>query len=263
MDRWIRAARDRDAGGSLTRAGRRASAQATAQVRRIVAMIVVLTLGVVGLAVAPMASAASGATITKTVVDKQTSYAVGEQVVYKLNVQCSGLESGCGVTTVTDVMDSNLSITAAGVTLPTSVLGGTLPAMTKSVTGQTVTVTLGSATAPFRDGTSLDIILVATVTGYPLTPVAGEIPNQAKLTSTATAPHESAIVTINVTPPAKDWSLLKEANPTSVAAGELVTYTVFWTRPTKVGGLDIVSASFSDVLDRGSSMFRQRLSIRR
>jgi fimbrial isopeptide formation D2 family protein len=252
MDRWIGAAGTPDAGSSMTRTARRAAVAARARLRRVMAVVVVLALGVVGLAVAPLSSAAgSGATIIKEVVGQPAGhvYAVGEQVIYRLNVQCSGLRLPCGVVTVTDVMDSNLQITAAGVTLPTGVLTGTLPPMTKSVTGQTVTVTLGAPGAEFQDGTSLDIVLVATVTGYPLTPVAGVIPNQASLTATAAPPDASQIVNINVVPPTKDWSLQKDANFTSIAGGELLTYTVLWTRPVKTGGLDITSASFTDVLD--------------
>ncbi len=75
----------------------------------MIAVAVVLALGVVGLAVAPLANAAGGATITKTVEDEQASYAVGEQVTYRLNVQCSALETGCGITTVTDVLDTATS----------------------------------------------------------------------------------------------------------------------------------------------------------
>ncbi|MEI2648650.1 MAG: SdrD B-like domain-containing protein [Dermatophilaceae bacterium] len=170
-------------------------------------------------------------------------------MTYRLNVQCSALETGCGITTVTDVLDSNLTITAAGVTLPTGVITGELPAMTKAVSGQTVTVTLGNAARAFQGGTTLDIILVATVTGYPLTPEAGVIPNQAKLTSTATPDHASNIVKIKVTPPAKDWSLVKWANVSTTAGGEVVTYEIRWARPTRTGGLDIRSATFTDALD--------------
>ena len=60
MDRWIVAVGSRGQAETMTRAARRGAVAARARLRRVIAVAVVLALGVVGLAVAPLANAAGG-----------------------------------------------------------------------------------------------------------------------------------------------------------------------------------------------------------
>ncbi|HMT33022.1 MAG TPA: isopeptide-forming domain-containing fimbrial protein [Dermatophilaceae bacterium] len=251
MNSWL----TKDSSEWTTRTARRSHQRWLTRVRRGVGAALAMALAVLGLTVAPFAHAAdTAATIEKTIISPKSTYAVGETVTYRLTLQCSSLTGSCGIGTITDIFDSNLTVTAANVFLPTSGTGGsTPPPLTKSVSGQTLTITVGNATTPWEDGKGFDVLVTATVNAYPLTsnPI-GTIPNSAKVDITAGQGATAGPVVINVTPPAKDWGLTKfKASPkaTNPAPGELLTYEIHWTRPVASGGIDITSATLTDVLD--------------
>jgi len=250
MNSWL----TKDSSEWTTRTARRSHQRWLTRVRRGVGAALAMALAVLGLTVAPFAHAAdTAATIEKTIISPKSTYAVGETVTYRLTLQCSSLTGSCGIGTITDIFDSNLTVTDANVFLPTSGTGGsTPPPLTKSVSGQTLTITVGNATTGWEDGKGFDVLVTATVNSYPFnsTPI-GTIPNSAKVDITAGQGATADPVVINVTPPAKDWGLSKfKASPrTNPAPGELLTYEIHWTRPTKTSGVDITNATLTDVLD--------------
>lgn len=182
-------------------------------------------------------AADTAATITKEIVGGPATYKVGETVTYRLTIQCSSLVGPCGIGTVTDVIDPNLQLSLADVVLPTTVPGGgTPPVMAKSLDGNTLKVTLGTAEQPFMDGPGGDILVTAKVKSYPIESN-GEIPNGAKIDITNGAGDVAPPVVIKVEPLAKDWGLDKVvASGANPAPGELVTFRIDFTRPSATGG---------------------------
>lgn len=250
MNSWL----TDNSSGWTTRSARRSHQRLMTRLRRGIGAALVMAMAVLGLTVAPHASAAdTAATITKTVVNQKASYAIGEVVTYRLTVSCSSLVGACGIGTLTDALDSNLTVTTASVFLPTTTQnGGTPPPMTKSMSGNVLTVTIGTAANPWMDGTSFDILVTGTVNAYPANsnPV-GTIPNGATIGITNGAGDTAAPVVVNVTPPAKDWGIVKydEGWQGDPAPGEVVSYMVRFYRPTNTGGIDIASAVLTDALD--------------
>lgn len=160
-----------------------------ARARRRVAAGVAALLSTIGIlaTVTPLAQAANNCgegvvtcgTVDKEVVNPKPVYQVGESVTYRLTLQCSSLEGNCGIGTVTDVFDPNLTIPGGAVVLPNP-----LPyPMTYSWAGNTLTLKLGNATTAWPDGPSSAVYVTAIVKDYPLTAPVGVINNQATLTS--------------------------------------------------------------------------------
>lgn len=240
-------------GSTSTRAEARAQRRAI-QMRRWVVAMVVGVLSAVGLvgAVSPLAVAANNCgegvdtcgTVDKEVIDPKPVYQVGDSVTYRLTLQCSSLVGNCGIGTVTDVFDPNLQIPAGAVVLPNP---RPFP-MSPSWSGNTLTLTLGSASTPWPDGPATAVYVTAIVKDYPLTAPVGVINNQATVTMTADGNTlDSAIVPIKVAEPDRDFGLYK-SSASGVAPGETYSFQMKFTRPTKVGGIDVTSAVVTDPL---------------
>lgn len=199
------------------------------RVRRVVAGVVVALLGLLGLTTLP-ASAAGVGTIGKALDATQgggytapNTFQTGALVRYRLSISCSSNTSDCGVGTITDVLDPNLEY--VGIVQPTQ----TAPVIpvAASASGQTVTITVGSASVPWPDGNKLDITLIVRVR-----PTAtGTIDNQATLTTNG-GTTQSQIVPINTPTATPQWGLSKSANPTTIAPGEITTYRVTFSEPS-------------------------------
>jgi hypothetical protein len=103
----------------------RAPLSRAARVRRFAAGVVITAMAMLGLQASPALAANSCGdgvvtcgTVDKEVVDPKPIYQVGETVTYRLTLQCSSLEQNCGIGTITDVLDPNLSVTTGAVRLP-------------------------------------------------------------------------------------------------------------------------------------------------
>ncbi|HOV02499.1 MAG TPA: SdrD B-like domain-containing protein, partial [Dermatophilaceae bacterium] len=231
----------------------RAPLDRAARVRRFAAGVVITAMAMLGLHAAPVLAAGSCGdgvvtcgVVSKEVVNPKPIYQVGDTVTYRLTFQCSSLEQNCGIGTAVDVLDPNLSVTSGAVVLPnplpfpmTYAWGGT--------GGNTLTLTLGNATTPWPDGSTFSVYVTATVKSYPLTAPVGVINNQTTLSVTRGSAISSAIVPINVAQPVKDFGLRK-SSVSSIAPGENATFQISFTRPTRVGGVDVTSAVVTDPL---------------
>ena len=200
-----------------------------------------LAIGGIGVSVPTKAYAVGVGTISKTLDPVQeggfsgtNTFATGSLVRYDLSVSCSSNTSDCGIGTIIDQLDPNLEY--VGIVAPTQSTSPAIPVV-PSVSGQTVTIKVGSATIPWPDSNKLDITLVVRVRSS----ATGTINNQATLTTNG-GTTTSQIVPITVPAPAPDWSILKTATPTSIALGETVTYTIRYREPDAFGNLDIASS---------------------
>ncbi|MBK8731490.1 MAG: hypothetical protein IPL93_01055 [Actinomycetales bacterium] len=118
--------------------------------------------------------------------------------------------------------------------------------MTKSMSGNVLTVTIGTAANPWMDGTSFRHPRDGTVNAYPANsnPV-GTIPNGATIGITNGVGDTVAPVVVNVIPPAKDWGIVKydEGWQGDPAPGEVVSYMVRFYRPTNTGASTLPAPS--------------------
>jgi hypothetical protein len=96
----------------------------------------------------------------------------GALVRYRITLSCSSNTSDCGVGKFSDVLEPGL--VPVDVVLPTT----TLP-LSKSISGQTVSVTIGTTAAPWPDSSTLELVVVARVTGTRV----GTIPNTGTITT--------------------------------------------------------------------------------
>ena len=219
---------------------------------RLLAALVALTLSILGMATP--AHAAALADISKALDSVQgggftapDTFETGALVRYRLTVSCSSLDTHCVTATVTDTLEPYLTFVQVVAPTVKNSLGQTLPIST-TTSGQTVTVKVGTTTAPFTGGTTVELVLVAKVTGYPPD---GTIDNHATVTVDGTS-RDSAVVTINVPAPAPTWGLTKSAAPTSVAVGETSTFTIQFTTPSLYGNVDITGGTMVDTFPAGA-----------
>ena len=239
----------------IARANRGQFGQGLAFGWRIVAVLLAALLTMLGM---PATAHAAGtgdtaATILKGIEGGPAVYEVGDTVTYRLIIQCSSLVGPCGIGTVTDAIDPNLKVSLADVVLPTTTQAGTEPPpMTKTLDADgNLVITVGTSAQPFMDGPSMDILVVAKVKSYPVAG-GGKIPNSASIAITDGDGETSGPVVIEVKAPLKDWGLVKTVSGNSTPApGELVTFAINFTRPTKVGGTDISGATLIDDLPAG------------
>ena len=119
--------------------------------------------------------------------------------------------------------------------------------MTYSWAGNTLTLKLGNATTAWPDGPSSAVYVTAIVKDYPLTAPVGVINNQATLSVTKGSSLNPPIVPINVEKPVKDFGLAK-SSASGIAPGETYSFQMKFTRPTRVGGIDVTSAVVTDPL---------------
>jgi uncharacterized repeat protein (TIGR01451 family)/fimbrial isopeptide formation D2 family protein len=243
MNGWILRA------GTKTPGAHRAPVSAVVRLRRLAAAIVVGALALLGLHVVP-AQAAGVGTIAKKLDPVQgagftapDTFQTGALVRYTLNISCSSNTTDCGIGKITDVLDPNLEY--VGIVQPTQ----TTPVIpvSASASGQTVTITVGSASVPWPDGNKLNIVLVARVRPT----AAGTIPNQATLTTNG-GTTQSDIVNINTPPATPQWSLYKVSSSAQVAPGESTTYTILFKEPSTFGNVDITGGTLTDTLPAGA-----------
>ena len=219
---------------------------------RLLAALVVMTLSVLG--VSTPAHAAALADIDKALDSVQgggftpdDTFETGALVRYRITVSCSSLDTDCVTAVVTDVLDPHLTFVQVVAPTVKNSLGQTLP-ITSSTSGQTVTVNLGTAAAPFTGGQNVELVLVAKVTGYPPD---GTIDNHATVTVGGVA-KDSPVVTINVPAPRPIWGVQKTAAPTSIVVGETSTFTIQFTTPSLFGNVDITGGTMVDTFPAGA-----------
>lgn len=208
------------------------------KVLRFVLAFALVFVGLLG--VAPAASAASAADITKALDPTQGTAAqgylgqsddhmqgtfqTGAVVRYRIVVSCSSLDTACVTGTVTDVLDPNLTFVEVIAPTAKNNDGQTMPINT-SQSGQTVTVTVGSDAAPMQGGNTVELVLVARVKSRP---ASGVIPNTASVSVPSGASANSDTVKITIPSPDPNYRVTKAvASPSAAAAlGEPVTYNV-------------------------------------
>lgn len=235
--------------GAGTPGAHRAPVSPATRLRRFAAAVVIGAMALLGIQAAP-ASAAGVGTISKLLdlvqgagFTSPNTFQTGALVRYSLAISCSSNTTDCGIGTITDVLDPNLEY--VGIVQPTQTTTPVLP-VSASASGQTVTITVGSASVPWQGGGKLNIVLVARVRAT----ASGLIPNQATLT-TSGGTTQSQIETI-VTPPATpQWSLYKTATATQVPPGETTTYAIWFKEPSAFGNLDITGGTVTDTLPAG------------
>ena len=245
--------------GSVLRIGakapgaHRAPISAAARVRRFAAAVVITAMTLLGIQ-ASSAWAAAGADITKELDGTQgggftapRTFETGALVRYRITVSCSGNDADCIQAAVTDVLEPYLTFVQVIAPTTTNSLGQTLP-ITTSTSGQTVTTTIGSVAAPFQGGNTVELVLVAKVTGYPPD---GTIDNKANVSFPGWS-RDSDVVTINVPKPKPQFSVNKGASPTSIPAGETSTFTINFSAPSLYGGVDITGGTLVDTFPTGA-----------
>jgi len=228
---------------------------------RLVTAVMAAALAVLGVAVP--AYAAGSPDIAKALDATQgagytapSTFAVGALVRYRLTLTCSSNTTDCGASTMSDVLNSGL--TPVQVVLPTASTDGTplsFP-LSQSISGQTMTVTLGSAAKPWPDGNSLEVVVVAKVNGT----VTGTIPNSATLEAsggTVTSP----IVDITVPKPTPNWLLQKGATPSQIAPGETVKYGIRFANPNTLGNVVVTGGTLVDTFPAGVVVLKNGVAI--
>jgi uncharacterized repeat protein (TIGR01451 family)/LPXTG-motif cell wall-anchored protein len=224
---------------------------AVRRVRAMASAVVVTALALLGLNTAPAMAVGVG-TIAKTLDAVQgagftapNTFQTGGLVRYNLAISCSSNTTDCGIGTITDVLDPDLEY--VGIVQPTQT--APIIPVSASASGQTVTIIVGSSAVPWPDGNKLNIVLVARVRPT----ASGIIPNQASLTTNG-GTSQSLPVEIQTPPATPQWSLTKTANPTSIAPGETVTYTLRFKEPSQLGNLDIVGGTLVDTFPAGATV---------
>ena len=200
-----------------------------ARMRRFAAAVVITAMTLLGIQ-ASSAWAAAAADITKALDGTQgagftapDTFQTGSLVRYRLLVSCSSLDTACVTGTVTDVLDPNLAFVQVIAPVAKNNAGQTMP-ITTTVSGQTVTTTIGSAAAPFQGGNTVELVLVARVLSRP---ASGVIPNQASVAVPGAPTVNTAVVNINVPPPTPNYIMSKGSSTAgNPALGEPVAYTV-------------------------------------
>lgn len=175
------------------------------------------------------------------------TFLTNSTVRYRLTAACSSNTVDCGIGTITDVLDPNL--TFQSVVKPTT----SLPLSSSyDSASRTVTITIGNASTKWPDGNSLEFVIVARVNST----ASGSIPNQAHIT-TPGGTNDSQIVTISTPPPVPDWYLDKvqvAPNSTTSAVGENVTYQIDLKVPNMLGNVDIASGTLVDTYPAGATV---------
>ena len=216
--------------------------------RAIFASLVALALALLGVASPGTAFAAGSGDISKELDSVQgagftapNTFQTGALVRYRIIVSCSSNEIGCKDASVTDVLDPNL--TPVDVVLPNT----TLP-LTKNISGQTVTLTIGDAAHVWPDSNTLEFVIVARVKDS----ATGIIPNQATLTIEG-IDNVSQPIDIQVPQPAPQWSLEK-GGPGSrpIAPGETATFNIRFVLPTTLGNVPITGGTLVDTFPAGA-----------
>ena len=210
-----------------------------------VVAIALTLLGVMVPTAAVAAEPAAKADIQKKLADVQGAgftepgtFEVGSLVRYQLTVPC-------GPSVFTDVLDSGL--TPVNVVLPQ-----TQPfPITSSISGQTVTVNVGSAAAPWPASNSFEITVVARVNGTKV----GVIPNQASITidDGTGVPLDSKVVDITVPTPTPAWILDKYSGGNStIAPGETAAFHIRFDVTKVLGNVPISSGTLVDTFPAGA-----------
>jgi len=206
--------------------------------------------GLFALVVSPNVAHAVGAgVITKALDGTQgggftapNTFETGALVRYRLTASCNSNVSSCEIGTITDVLDPRLEY--MGIVKPVT----TVPINATS-SGQTVTITLGTAASPWPDGNQLEIILVARVRNS----ATGTIPNQSSITTTGGPTSQSQIVNIITPDPEPQWQIDKsQASPAgSPAAGGDIRYVINFNAAA-YGNVDVTGGTLVDTYPAGA-----------
>ena len=192
-----------------------------------ISLLLAILLGFLGLGVttATAATGTGGIQVTKELDLTQgagftapNTFETGSLVRYRISVSCSSNVEDCGVMTVTDNFDPNLTFQA--LIPPTT----SLPISKPPVGMDPLVFTIGSAAAPVEGGTTLEFIVVAKVSGDP---TSGTIPNEAAAVSTSGGTATSDVVTIKVPDPVANYDVAKSATPTSTSPGGTINWGVY------------------------------------
>jgi uncharacterized repeat protein (TIGR01451 family)/fimbrial isopeptide formation D2 family protein/LPXTG-motif cell wall-anchored protein len=207
----------------------RAPLSRAARVRRFAAGVVISALTMLGLQASPAWAAAADISKGLDPVQGQgftpgNTFETGSLVRYRLRIQCSSNDSACVTGTVTDVLDPNLQFVQVIAPTVKNQAGVAVP-ITTTTSGQTVTVSVGTAAVPFEGGMTMELVLVARVVSRP---TSGIIPNQASITVPGGTPVLTTVVNIQVPPPSPNYKVVKFVTSPSEDAGlgEPVTYRV-------------------------------------
>ena len=198
--------------------------------RRIIAALLAVTVATLGIA-ATGAQAVGTGDIEKTLDATQgtgftapNTFSAGSLVRYNVKVSCSSNTSDCGIGTLVDSLP-------AGVTFKNVVSPVTSLPLNVASSGQTVTITIGDASTPWPDGSTLEFVIVGTVTGT----VTGTLNNQASITTNGGSVL-SQIVPIIVPTPSNGLSATKSVTPSTIAPGEIATYSMRFSFPVTAQG---------------------------
>ncbi|RMH79457.1 MAG: DUF11 domain-containing protein [Actinomyces sp.] len=214
--------------------------------RRVVATLVVASMLVsLAGALVPAVTAAGVVTFDMTLVGGERTVSSGEYLQYRFTYSCSGLDSSCGATTITDDLDADLEYvdlqTAGGFT-------GTYDPVAHRVT---------ISHPDFLDGSSSE----ATLTVRVRFGVAGgvSIPNTSTITyatpsSGASGTQTSATWTVTTAAPTPQWSVTatKSAPSGNPAPDGVVTYTLGLCADTGLGNVDLAGAQLVDTIPDGT-----------
>jgi len=167
-----------------------------------------------------------------------STFLVGSTVNYTVHVSCSSLTVDCVTGSVADVLDPRLQ--PVSITKPTT----SLP-ITTSISGQTMSASIGSAGNPWKGGNSMDFVFTAKVVG------SGNIPN----TATVSGPDSSMTSIqqdITVPTPTPNWSLQK-AGGGSIALGENAAFSIYFRVPAPpLGNVAITGGTLVDTFPAGA-----------
>ena len=199
--------------------------------RRVVSLAIAFVLSIAGLlALPPTAQAASGLSITKELDPTQgpngfiapNSFQTGALVRYRIALSCSSLETSCINTKITDVLPGNLAYVQIVPGALQNTKGQTVP-ITGAISGQTLTISVGSTAIPFEDGMQASVVVVARVLSYP-TETGGKFVNQASAVADGTALVQSLPVEATVPPPVPRYRLTKTSSVASTVVGTTVSF---------------------------------------